>query len=240
MEKKLVAIASEKGGTGKTTMTLNVATAIHNNTDYKVAIIDVEPDQRSAYSKYVAEKTDIESLEDSTINKAVAHLKNKGKEPIVVYSESLSDFTRIAQITKENDITFIDFPGSLSIDGVKELLFFIEYVFVPCYSDFTTFNSNIRYLHMLRKFKDSGKSRIKDYFAFPNRYSKIKNKEYIDGLMDYFKKNDFKTLSPVYEKVFYQRNQSTIISEKWSSVSNNIYPFSRDLLNNIGLTNHKL
>ena len=41
LEKKLIAIASEKGGTGKTTMTLNVATAIHNNTDYKVAIIDV-------------------------------------------------------------------------------------------------------------------------------------------------------------------------------------------------------
>lgn len=219
MKQLLIGFVSGKGGAGKSSITQAVATTMNKFYDLKVGIIDVDSQQ----SIFNLRKKEIKNFkENQVIIKELMDLKKRGKKVYDINSAEPTDLKMIAQIKSQNDITFIDMPGSLSVPGVKELYFFLDYAFIPFYVDELSYQSDRETLLMVKEMHDSGKSRLKGYGVFFNRYSERKNKVQFDALEEQFNKVNIPILAPVYENIKMQREYCTTIK----AISDNMTPKS--------------
>jgi len=232
---KLIGFVSGKGGAGKTTITEIVCSALTMYYDYTIAVIDTDVDQPSMN---VDRKDDLRKYErdDPLTLRNVEKLTEKGKEPFKIFTIEPTNIAAIAKVKKEFDIVFLDVPGSLSIKGVKELYYFMDYAYIPFYVDKKSVESTISTLELLSNMFHSQKSRLKGFGVFFNRYNgeKGKNSAYFRRFGDWLDKQGVKRLKPVYENIEFQRKYASTINPPPYNISKkSIYTFIEDLLINI-------
>ena len=110
---KIITLANQKGGSGKTTLSVNLA-VLWSNSQYRVAVIDADSQGSLRYwlearKKYYGEDNigiDVYSYESSTIVESVKKIKRK------------------------YDIIIIDSPPSITFDTIQ-ILQSIDRVYVP-------------------------------------------------------------------------------------------------------------
>src|SRR5690554_497507 len=144
---KRIAIASHKGGVGKTTTAVNLASALSDN--YKVLIIDADS-QGNATSSLGIDTTDKYTLADFIVSKDLPVsdvIYKTGVNNLDIMPSDLSlmvaqdkiaskpakEFILRQKLDKFNDYDFmiIDCPPSFSLVTINALLS-VDYVILPC------------------------------------------------------------------------------------------------------------
>jgi cellulose biosynthesis protein BcsQ len=164
-EPKYVAFATQKGGAGKTTLTVLVASYLHYVKGYNVAVIDCDYPQHSIQQM---RERDFKMVEGDEYYKGmlweqINRLGNKKAYPVIESSpdEALADAKHI--IPQGNfDFIFFDLPGTINSMGVAQTLLNVDYIISPISADRVVLESTLDYLLALRgQIERVGKTHIK-------------------------------------------------------------------------------
>lgn len=173
---KVIAIANQKGGVGKTTMTTLVANILHFmggvKKGYKVAILDLDSPQFSTYKR----RQKMEQIYQAHPQKAkvLALLKSKYPDDLLVYPATLQEAPALIETLKKSayDFIFLDMPGTLNT-GKNTLGYIYAYVnhfFIPTYQCGDTLRSSLEFYSQIDEvIADLDSSHLRSCHLFFNR-----------------------------------------------------------------------
>lgn len=168
-----VAMATQKGGIGKSTITALVAGYLHNVKGFNVAVIDCDAPQHSIHG---LRQKELEMIKDSPYlkNLACEHLKKIQRRPYIIVqsdaSKALDDAEKmLTEASVRPDIVFFDMPGTLKSDGVVTTLSQMDYIFAPMSADRIVVESTLMFVRMFKNnLMTTGKARTKELYMFWN------------------------------------------------------------------------
>ena len=159
-----IAFSTQKGGAGKTTLTVLAASYLHYVKGYNVAVIDCDYPQ---FSVADMRKRDVEQVMSDNHYKRMAHTQfsqlGRNAYPVVECS-SVDAIAKAEELKNEEklDIIFFDLPGTLNIAGVIKTLACMDYVFVPVSADRVVLESTLQFASILNdNLITTGKTGIK-------------------------------------------------------------------------------
>lgn len=168
-----VAFSTQKGGVGKSTFTVSVASLLHYTRGYNIGVIDCDPTQHSIDG---LRKRDNEQVTNNDYYNNLAYeqfgMLNKKAYPIVCSDTqqaiTVAD-TLVATDDMEFDIIFFDLPGTLNSPGVVESLAGLDYVFVPIIADQLVLESGLRFARTINdNIVHNSNDRLKELHVFWN------------------------------------------------------------------------
>ncbi|MFV0539186.1 MAG: ParA family protein [Dysgonomonas sp.] len=154
MKKKTlnVAFSTQKGGAGKTTLTVLVASYLHYVKGYNVAVIDCDFPQHS-----IAEmrERDLQMTMDDEHYKLMAYQQFSalGKKAYVIVESTPENAVEDAQEvldTLKPDFLFFDLPGTINNPSVVQTLSLMDYIIAPISADRLVLESTLQYVITLR------------------------------------------------------------------------------------------
>lgn len=164
-EPKYVAFSTQKGGAGKTTLTVLIASYLHYVKGYNVAIVDCDYPQHS-----IAEmrERDFKMVEQDEYYKGMAYeqftrLEGKRAYPVIESSteKALSDADALSE-QGEYDFVFFDLPGTMNNRDLVLALASMDYIIAPIAADRVVMESTLNYMIVVRdNIVNTGKSNIK-------------------------------------------------------------------------------
>ena len=133
-----IAFSTQKGGAGKTTLTVLAASYLHYVKGLNVAVVDCDYPQHS-----IAEmrKRDLRTVMEDEHYKAMAYrqLQRIGKKAYPVVEGTAENAVEKAEGLLEKlpgiDIVFFDLPGTVNSGGVLRTLANMDYIFSPIAAD---------------------------------------------------------------------------------------------------------
>jgi len=159
-----LAFSTQKGGAGKTTLTVLIASYLHYVKGYDVAVIDCDFPQHS-----IAEMRDRDlklALEDDHYKRMAyeqfTRLEKKAY-PVIESStqKAIGDADRITE-QADFDILFFDLPGTVNDPAVIRALTNMDYIFAPISADRLVLESTLRYMVVINDMiKKSGVTTVK-------------------------------------------------------------------------------
>jgi cellulose biosynthesis protein BcsQ len=163
-ETLFIAFSTQKGGVGKTTLTVLAASYLHYVRGYDVAIVDCDYPQHSIVEM---RERDVEQVTGDDHYKRLAHnqfttLKKKAYP--VEESKPVDAFKIAEALQQESDLDFIffDLPGTLNSEGVVKTLATMDYIFVPISADRVVLESTLQFATLVNdNLITTGKSNIK-------------------------------------------------------------------------------
>ena len=169
-----VAFSTQKGGAGKTTLTALIASYLHYERDYNVAIIDCDFPQLSIYN--MRERDLAMALEDEFYRgmayEQFTRLEGKKAYPVVRSNtdNAIADAEKIVEESEKGfDIIFFDLPGTMNHRGLIHTLAHMDYIIAPISASRVVMESTLDYLITVRdNIVASGKSNIKSMYLLWN------------------------------------------------------------------------
>ena len=164
-ETLFISFATQKGGMGKTALTVLTASYLHYVKGYNVAVIDCDYPQHSIVEM---RKRDVEQVLNDLHYKQLAYLQFKTlqKKAYPVEESNAVDAVSVAnRLQAENDLDFIffDLPGTLNTKGVITTLATLDYIFIPVSADRVVLESTLQFATTIRdNLITTGKSNIRD------------------------------------------------------------------------------
>jgi cellulose biosynthesis protein BcsQ len=167
MEKKetlFIAFSTQKGGVGKTTLTVLAASYLHYVKGYNVAVVDCDYPQ---FSIADMRRRDVEQVMKDNHYKRMAHIQFTAIAKNAYPVEECSSVDAIAkaellQEEGEPDFIFFDLPGTMNTAGVVKTLASMDYIFVPISADRVVLESTLQFATTLHdNLITTGKSNIK-------------------------------------------------------------------------------
>ena len=167
----IVAIASGKGGVGKSTVTALAASYLHNVQGHNVAVIDCDAPQHSIHG---LRERETKLIDESLYFKALAcdHFRKikKNAYPVIASDalNALDDAERmLAEEDAKPDIVFFDMPGTLKSNGVVKTLSQMDYIFAPMSADRFVVESTLQFAVMFRdNLMTTGQAKTKGLYLF--------------------------------------------------------------------------
>ncbi|WP_026810536.1 ParA family protein [Arenibacter latericius] len=167
METRIISIVGEKGGIGKTTLNLILASNFYYAHGKKVVLLDGDDPQYSIYQKRQRELS------------LLAETAAKGLDlyPIErVTVDTLRD--TILKYYGLVDYIILDLPGSLNVEMVKGLLY-VEHIFIPCSHDELEIDSTSNFYFTLKSnFLENDQRVLKSVHLFFNKYQLIRKNKF--------------------------------------------------------------
>ncbi len=167
METKIISVVGEKGGIGKTTLNIILASDLFYAKGKTAVLLDADNPQYSIYNKRQRELESLNEEERDSMN----------LYPIErVTVASLQD--TIVQYYGRVDYIILDLPGSLNAEMVKGLLY-VEHVFVPFDHDELEIDSTSHFYFTLKNnFLDNEERVLKSIHLFFNKYKLVKKNKF--------------------------------------------------------------
>ena len=168
---KLVSIATQKGGVGKTTLTAILASLLHYRYDYNIIVVDVD------YPQYSLTKTREAELEAVKKEERLANLVNsqleklnKGSYPILTCKADEA-IDRLNKLDLDDiDYVLFDMPGTINQPGVLSLLACLDYVFIPIVADDIVMRAATAYAVTIKEnLRTESTCKVKDVYCFWTR-----------------------------------------------------------------------
>lgn len=163
-EPKFVAFSTQKGGAGKTTLSVLIAGYFYYVKGLKVLVVDCDYPQ---YSIEEMRRRDGALLEVSpSFRKAFA--ENRQRTGLMPYpllmakpEEAMRKVREIIEAGNEIDIVFFDLPGTINNSGVVNVLNCMDCVIVPISADKVVLESSLAFALKINEWLTSGKSQVK-------------------------------------------------------------------------------
>lgn len=148
-----VAFSTQKGGAGKTTLTVLMASYFHYVKNMNVAVIDCDYPQHS-----IAEmrERDVKMVTQNDFYKRMAYeqFSRLNKKAYIVLESSTKDAIADAEgILEDNelDYVFFDLPGTLNNDALIHTLAEMQYLIAPVSADRVVLESTLNYLLVIKE-----------------------------------------------------------------------------------------
>ncbi|OJV76354.1 MAG: conjugal transfer protein TraA [Bacteroidia bacterium 44-10] len=173
MEKKTlnVAFSTQKGGAGKTTLTVLVASYLHYVKGYNVAVIDCDFPQHSIADM---RKRDLQMTMEDDHYKLMAYeqFSSLGKKAYVIVESSPENAMEDAKAVIEEmnpDFVFFDLPGTINNPAVVHTLSLMDYIIAPISADQLVLESTLQYVITVNDaLITPGKAKIKGLYLLWN------------------------------------------------------------------------
>ncbi len=227
-----VSISNQKGGIGKSTVTMLVASLMHVYTDLRVAVVDVDP-QGTISKKRQREIAYLKSENvDGVFAKTFEALMRNGKKLFDIFAFDLNPVEgnamqqqlkksevhgRIAQFRDKNeyDIVFFDFAGFTDNAEIMKVMLLMDYHIVPFYADENSVHSTLDHISDLESAKAGVKSatnHVKDFAVFLFRFSTNKFRGEWDMITESMAKRGIRLFeNKVYDAKDFETERSTIV-----------------------------
>ena len=251
-----MAFSTQKGGAGKTTLTVLAASYLHYEMGYNVAIIDCDFPQHSIHSM---RKRDFKMLEDDEFYKGMAYeqfvrLKGKKAYPVVESdtSRAIADAEQVAEdYDMDFDIIFFDLPGTMNNRDLILTLAHMDFLIAPIAASRVVMESTLDYMISVRdNIIATGKTNIKSMYLLWNLVDGREKTELYEVYEAVIKELDFpllKTFLP--NAVRFRREQnvehkpmflSTLFPPDKSLLKgSNVDTLANELLEALNLTGHE-
>lgn len=148
-----IAFSTQKGGVGKSTFTVLVASILHYRLGYNVAVFDCDFPQ---YSLLKMRERDLQMVMQNEVYKRLAHRQfstiNKRAYPIIQCKaeEALSEIEDyLATATVFPDVILLDLPGTVNTSGVLKTLASVQHIFSPITADRLVVESTLSFTDVL-------------------------------------------------------------------------------------------
>jgi len=167
MEKKTlnVAFSTQKGGAGKTTLTVLVASYLHYVKGYNIAVVDCDFPQHSISEM---RERDLKMAMDDDHYKLMAYEQftalGKKAYPVIESSpeNAIEDAKEMIEDLKP-DFVFFDLPGTINNSAVIRTLCFMDYIIAPISADRVVLESTLQYTITVNdSLITTGKGKIKE------------------------------------------------------------------------------
>lgn len=199
----LVAMSNQKGGVGKSTVTILLASYLHYVKGKNVAIVDCDTLQHSVSHM---RKRDMQTVEKTDEYKQLMMTQwgKIGKKAYTVVesspAEARSKIGELMEAAPGLDIILVDLPGSLSSDGVFKTIINMDYVLTPIVADRIVMQSTMSFATaVLDYLKGKPEIPLKNFFFFWNKVDKRASTEVYDAykkIMDRLNLKVLKTVIP--------------------------------------------
>lgn len=178
----IILIGNQKGGAGKSTLTLLLANYLSRVRHATVTVIDMD------YQQSIVQKFQHAKL-----------LENP--EPYQVIAASLEEFSKIEPVLNKNpnDLVLIDLPGKLDDDGLISVFRAADLVLCPFSYDGLSFKSTILFAIVLQKINPEV-----EVCFIPNRVKAKVKYETLDQVNEQLGRFGLVTL-PIPDRVDFQR-----------------------------------
>lgn len=191
-----VAVSNQKGGVGKSTMLVTLASLLNYSMDKNVAIVDCDSTQRSLFNLRERDMAMVEKNKKYMVLLEEQRLKGRKIYPI---RQAKPDNARQAAGDLADrgdfDVIFIDLPGSMDISGVLQTIFNVDYVLTPIAADNFVMDSSFVFARSVMKFVEQRKNiPLKDVFLFWTKVKKRSNTEVLENYMALMRKQGLKIL----------------------------------------------
>ncbi len=229
---RFVAIATQKGGIGKTTVTVLLASYLHYVKGYNVAVIDCDYPQHSIM--------DIRSREQRLINGndyfralALNHFKALGKYayPIIECDPTEAIETARKLIEEEDvkpDVVLFDIPGSVRSDGVVKTLSKMDFIFTPISADRLVIESAIQFATMFREnLITTGLAKTKDIMLYWTMVDKREKSDLYEAFEKVFEEMGLSTLKTILPDS--KRFRRDISENRKTIFRSTIFPIDKSL-----------
>lgn len=170
-----VAFATQKGGSGKTAITVLVAGYLHYRLGCPLAVIDCDFPQYSLYE--MRERDSRAVLENEYLKRAAyEQMRQPGRAAYPVRKcrvEQAPDTARELAAEGCYDLLFFDLPGTVNSAGILRTIAQMDYIFAPVSADKAVLESTLSFLDVLQRMM-LGKetSRLKGLYLFWNQVDK--------------------------------------------------------------------
>lgn len=166
-EPVFVAFSTQKGGAGKTTMTVLMASYLYYVKGYKVLAVDCDFPQ---YSIKDMRDRDIEVMKFNPVFKKAyfEQAKRLGTDPYPILTARPEDaMIKVREVINsghEYDIVFFDLPGTINNSGVVKTVACMDYIFCPVAADKLILESSLAFaLKVHNEIITTGKSSIRQF-----------------------------------------------------------------------------
>jgi chromosome partitioning protein len=180
---KLISVCTQKGGVGKTTLTMLLATYYHTTVGKTVTVIDADFPQHSFDGTRRSELASIQNDEELQ-SLYVTLYPEANRELYKVYRGSLEELAMFLAGLKERDddeVIFIDMPGSMNVKGFDRVASQLDYIILPMEADRMTFTAGLQTLDLFDKFREAKGATYK-LFMLWNKYKKSENASLLEGI----------------------------------------------------------
>lgn len=170
-EPKFIAFSTQKGGEGKTTLTVTMASYLYYMKGLKVLVVDCDYPQYSIDDMRKREKA-LLGLSPA-FAKAATDVINRTKLkpfPVLVCppEEAMQKVRELVEASEEIDLVFFDLPGTVNNHGVVNVVNCMDVVVVPIAADNVVLESSLAFALKLKEWLTTGKSQIKELYMLWN------------------------------------------------------------------------
>lgn len=161
-----VAISTQKGGIGKTALTVLLSSYLHYSRGYNVAVVDCDYPQYSINGMRLRDKRSVtEDPHYKSLFYKQSKSLNKRAYPIEVSRapEAIETAKKIVQESETPlDFVFFDLPGTMNAKGVLSTLAQMDYIITPITADRMVLESSLEYAGLINEqIITTGKGNIK-------------------------------------------------------------------------------
>lgn len=183
---KFIAIGNQKGGVGKSALTVIYASYLHYELLKNVLVVDCDYPQHSIFNMRT---TDIEAVNQNeelqaSLSKHFDQHGRKAYKIIKTTAESALDYVTdyLDSTSQIPDVVLFDLPGTVNSLGVLNLIFNLDYIFIPIIADKRILESSLSFALSLKGYIGSAKYdlNLKELYFFWNKVDKRENTELYD------------------------------------------------------------
>lgn len=176
MEKKtlLVAFSTQKGGIGKSALTVLMASYYHYVKGYNVGVVDCDYAQFSIFNMRERDRNIVTTIDHYKLM-AFNQFKKQGLKPYPILKSMPTQAIETAEkIIQESqvapDIIFFDLPGTLNSAGILSTLSMLDYIFAPISADRMVLQSTLEFASLLNEnVISTAKGNIKGLYLLWNK-----------------------------------------------------------------------
>ena len=186
----LVAISNQKGGVGKSALTVVLASYLHYEKDLNVAIIDCDSPQHSLVRMRERDKKAISASPyyQQLVEKQWDRIQKKAYPIIGSTAEKAREAADKLAEEHVLDIVFVDLPGTVESTGVFRTIVNMDYVLTPSLPDLIVMQSTLSFATTVLDYARSRKEvPLKDIIFFWNRLKKRSNTEVLETYSEIMK-----------------------------------------------------
>lgn len=130
-----IALSNQKGGVGKSTMTVLLASYFHYVMGKRVAVVDCDYPQFSIQSLRTRDMQNVEKSEYLQRMLYEQHERTGQKAYPVLTSGPDKVLETALRLADTCDVVFFDLPGTVNSPGVLETIINMDYLFTPVVQD---------------------------------------------------------------------------------------------------------
>lgn len=200
---KVIAVFNQKGGVGKSTVSVLLANIFFFQFDFKVAIIDADYPQRSIFKR---RQKELEVINEDERLKKVFNTFYSERTPYPVIPANINNCKeKIKQLrsTGDFDFIFVDAHKRFALDGMKGFLSEINYFLIPAFLDDFTLKAAVGFYSLLKNEIEPNSNHFIDCYLF---FNKVPGQSKIDETMNTFE-NEYNLLSQfIASHTLYERS----------------------------------